>query len=58
MYGSYYVRGIAHLYEMDAGDNSGWLYSVNGKRPELGASGFLVSEGDAVLWRYTCNELD
>lgn len=58
MYGSYYVRGIAHLYEMDAGDNSGWLYSVNGKRPELGASGFLLSEGDAVLWRYTCNELD
>lgn len=58
MYGSYYVRGIAHLYEMDAGDNSGWLYSVNCKRPELGASGFLVSEGDAVLWRYTCNELD
>ena len=58
MYGSYYVRGIAHLYEMDAGDNSGWLYSVNGKRPELGASSFLLSEGDAILWRYTCNELD
>lgn len=58
MYGSYYVRGIAHLYEMDAGDNSGWLYSVNGKRPEVGASSFLLSEGDAILWRYTCNELD
>lgn len=58
MYGSYYVRGIAHLYETDAGDNSGWIYTVNGKRPEIGASGFLLSEGDAILWRYTCDELD
>lgn len=58
MYGSYYVRGIAHLYEMDAGDNSGWMYTVNGKRPEIGASGFLLSEGDAILWRYTCDEMD
>lgn len=58
MYGSYYVRGIGHLYEMDAGDGSGWLYEANGKRPDIGASGFLLSDGDAVLWRYVCDEMD
>lgn len=58
MYGSYYVRGIGHLYEMDAGDKSGWLYTVNGERPDVGASAYLLSEGDSVVWRYTCDELD
>lgn len=56
MYGSYYVRGIGHLYEMDAGDKSGWLYMVNGKKPDVGASSFTLSDGDTVVWRYTCDE--
>lgn len=55
MYGSYYVRGIGHLYEMDAGDRSGWLYKVNGKKPDVGASGYVMSDGDALVWEYTCD---
>ncbi len=55
MYGSYYVRGIGHLYEMDAGDRSGWLYMVNGKKPDVGASGYVMSDGDALVWEYTCD---
>ena len=55
MYGSYYVRGIGHLYEMDAGDMSGWLYTVNGKKPDVGASSFILSEGDAIVRGYSCN---
>lgn len=55
MYGSYYVRGIGHLYEMDAGDRSGWLYKVNGKKPDVGASGYVMSDGDDLVWEYTCD---
>lgn len=55
LYKNYYVRGIAYLYEKIAGDMSGWLYKVNGKKPNVGASGFKVSEGDEIVWSYTCD---
>jgi hypothetical protein len=55
LYGSYYVKGIGHLYEMDAGDMSGWLYMVNGTVPDVGASAYELSDGDTVLWGYTCD---
>lgn len=55
MYGTYYVRGIAHLYEMDAGDMSGWLYTVNGKKPDIGASVCKLTDGDAIVWSYSCD---
>ena len=49
-----YVRGIAQLYEKDCGANSGWMYSVNGVFPGVGAGGYRLKEGDSVVWRYTC----
>lgn len=55
MYKTYYVRGIGHLYEKQAGDMSGWLYYVNGKKPEIGSSSCEVNQGDNIQWRYTCN---
>lgn len=54
-YDSYYVRGINHLYEMDAGDRSGWLYTVNGKKPDVGASACKLSDGDRIIWSYSCD---
>lgn len=55
MYKTYYVRGIGHLYEKQGGDMSGWLYYVNGKKPDVGASSCEVCKGDHIQWRYTCN---
>lgn len=49
-----YVRGIAQLYEKDCGTNSGWMYSVNGVFPNIGAGAYRLKEGDVVAWRYTC----
>ena len=55
MYKSYYVKGIGHIYEKQAGDMSGWIYKVNGLSPNMGASSYKLSEGDTITWAYTCD---
>ena len=55
MYGSYYIEGINQLYEFDCGQNSGWMYSVNGWFPNYGCSEYKVEDGDNIEWKYTCN---
>ena len=57
LYDSYYVEGIGNLYEFDCGDNSGWMYQVNGWFPNYGCSSYTLSDGDVVVWRYTCSGL-
>ena len=52
MYGSYYIEGINQLYEFDCGQNSGWMYSVNGIVPMTTASSYNVEYGDAFVWYY------
>ena len=54
-YDSVYIEGIANLYEFDCGDQSGWLFAVNGVSPSLGCSGYTVSAGDEILFAYTCD---
>lgn len=54
-YGSVYIQGINHLYEFDAGNLSGWMYSVNGKKPGVGCSSYKVNDGDHIVWQYTVN---
>ena len=55
MYDSAYVEGINQLYEFDGGSLSGWMYKVNGWFPNYGSSKYLVEDGDAIAWVYTCN---
>ena len=55
MYGSYYIEGINQLYEFDCGQNSGWMYCVNGWFPNYGCSSYTVEDGDVIEWRYTCD---
>ncbi len=55
LYESYYVEGINHLYEFDCGSESGWMYKVNGWFPNYGCSDYTLSQGDAIVWCYTCN---
>lgn len=54
LYDSYYVEGIYHLYELDCGADSGWMYQVNGTFPNYGCSSFKVKPGDKIQWRYSC----
>ena len=54
-YGSAYIEGIGNLYEFDCGEQSGWLYFVNGISPGLGCSGYTVADGDEILFAYTCD---
>lgn len=53
LYKSRYIEGINYLYEKDAGKMSGWLYSVNGKLPDYGASKVKLNKGDKIRWFYT-----
>ncbi|MBQ9890501.1 MAG: DUF4430 domain-containing protein [Firmicutes bacterium] len=57
MYDSYYVEGINHLYEFDCGIESGWMYKVNGWFPNYGCSSYTVSDGEDIVWCYTCKGL-
>lgn len=57
VYGSYYVEGINHLYEFSCGNLSGWMYKVNGWFPNYGCSEYKLSDGDSIVWCYTCQGL-
>lgn len=57
MYETYYVEGINHLYEFDCGGQSGWMFKVNEWFPNYGISGYKVSNGDAIVFCYTCRGL-
>lgn len=54
-FNTYYVEGIHQLYEKDCGMQSGWMYSVNGVFPNVGASSYTVKAGDTVKFLYTCD---
>ncbi|MBR1598672.1 MAG: DUF4430 domain-containing protein [Lachnospiraceae bacterium] len=54
-YKTYYIEGIGNLYQFDAGNLSGWMYSVNDAFPGVGCSGYKVSDGDSIKWVYTCS---
>ena len=53
-YGTYVV-GINGLNEKDVGNNSGWLYYVNGNLPNKACSKYKVKPGDTVKFYYTVN---
>ncbi len=55
VYDSAYVEGINNLYEFDCGEGSGWTFSVNGAFPNYGCSKYILKDGDAVEWHYTCD---
>lgn len=57
LYGSYYIEGINQLYEFDCGNESGWMYKVNGWFPNYGCSSYTLKDGDVIVWAYTCHGL-
>lgn len=50
-----YVRGIGGIYEMDHGEMSGWMYTVNGDFPDVGCGAYELSDGDEIKFVYTCD---
>ncbi len=57
IYDSYYVEGIAHLYEFDCGEESGWMYRVDGSFANYGCSSYKLTGGEYIEWVYTCRGL-
>ena len=57
LYGSNYIEGINNLYEFDCGEESGWMYKVNGWFPNYGCSKYELHDGDVIVWCYTCKGL-
>ena len=55
VYDSAYIEGIHNLYEFDAGEQSGWMYAVNGSFPNYGCSQYKLQDGDVIRWVYTCD---
>ena len=55
-YGTY-VEGVTFdkttLSEFDNGNLSGWMYTLNGKHPEVGVAAQFLSNRDAVVFHYT-----
>lgn len=49
-----YVRSIAGLSEFDCGQQSGWMYKVNGKLPNFSCKYYDLQVGDRVEFVYTC----
>lgn len=50
-YGTY-VAAIGGLAEKEHGGMSGWMYSVNGAKPNMACSNYVLSNGDSVVWYY------
>ena len=55
LYSGKYVEGINYLYTQDGGPLSGWMYKVNDNFPNYGCAAYTVSEGDRIVWVYTCD---
>lgn len=55
LYSSYYIEGINQIYEFDCGNESGWMFQVNGAYPNYGCSSYSLTDGDSIVWNYTCN---
>lgn len=61
-YGDTYIASVTtkagvKLGEFTNGKKSGWLYSVNGKDPDVGACDYELADGDVVVFHYTDNYL-
>lgn len=41
------------LAEFTNGSNSGWMYTINGKHPELGVSEQYLNNNDTIIFHYT-----
>ena len=48
VYDATYIKGIGNLSEKDCGDQSGWVYKVNGWVADTSCSQYQVTAGDSI----------
>ena len=48
-----YVKGINYIYEYDYGEQSGWMYYVNGIAPSVNSGEYKLRDGDVIQWMYS-----
>lgn len=53
IYKTAYIKGIGGLYEGDCTKKSGWVYTVNGDKPNVGMSDYLLEDGDNIVIYFT-----
>lgn len=56
--GNKYVKGIDNFYEFSCGQQSGWMYKVNGKIPHKSSSDYKIKRNDVISWKFTCRKGD
>lgn len=49
-----YISGINNLDEFDCGNQSGWMYSVNGIMPNTTCGNVTIDDGDSIVFTYVC----
>ena len=54
-YVSAITRNGVKLAEFTNGKNSGWMYTLNGKHPDLGVNEQYLNSGDVIIFHYTDN---
>lgn len=47
-----YIKGINGKFEFDEGPTSGWMYYVNGSKPNVSCGSYSVKAGDSITWDY------
>lgn len=50
-----YISGFNNIDEKDCGGESGWIYFVNEKSPSKSCDKYKLSNGDSVVFRYSCS---
>lgn len=50
-----YIAGFNNIDEKDCGNQSGWIYFINGSSPSKSCSKYKLSNGDNVVFSYTCS---
>ena len=47
-----YVTEINGFTQGDYTDTTGWVFTVNGEMPDVGAGEITVEEGDKIAWNF------
>ena len=50
-----YVSAINNIKEFEHGNNSGWMFTVDGNFSEKGSDQTILSDNQSVIWFYTDN---
>jgi hypothetical protein len=50
---SVYIDDIGGLYAGDNGGMSGWIYFVNGDKPDISSGNYFPKPNDTIKWVYT-----